>query len=241
MERAKKTASATDIEMKTTLRYDLNLVQGVTNVIMEEGITVLVMGLHLKRGDSDSFLGNLTSGILAKTNITTFIYNSYQPLATIKRHLVIIPENAEYESGFSFWLAKIWNIAMNTGAKIIFYGSKQTINLIKDIHLKHPIEVEFKIFNTWDDFPTFSNQVKHDDNLLIVLSRKNLLSYKEYMDEIPLYLGRHYQGRNFLLVYPSQSDFMTDGKVDLTNPSLLKAIEKIDIIGKTVAGIFRKK
>jgi hypothetical protein len=34
---------------------------------------------------------------------------------------------------------------------------------------------------------------------------------------------------------------MTDGKVDLTNPSLLKTIEKIDVIGKTVAGIFRKE
>ncbi len=241
LEKAKVLAAAVDLQMKTTLRYDLDLVHGVTNVIKEENSTDLVLGLHLKRGVADSFLGNLTNGILEKSNITTFIYNPQQPISTIRRHFVIVPENAEYESGFSFWLSKIWNIALNTGAKLIFYAGKQTIKLIGDIHLKHPIELEFRVFENWEELPALSDEVRQDDNLVIVLSRKNLLSYQAGMADIPSYLNRHYQGRNFLLVYPSQSTFMTDGKVDLTNPSLLKAIEKLDVIGKTMAGIFRKK
>ena len=240
LERAKVIASATDMPMKTTLRYDLDLVHGVTNVIKEENITDLVLGLHLKRGVSDSFLGNLTSGILEKSNITTFIYNPQQPIATIKRHLVVVPENAEYESGFSFWLSKIWNMALNTGVPLVFYASRPTIKLIKAIQFKHPIDIDYKVFDNWEAFPELSGQLKEDDNLVIVLSRKNMLSYQEGMMDIPTYLNRHYQGRNFLLVYPSQSSFVTDGKVDLTNPSLLKAIEKLDVIGKTIAGIFRK-
>ncbi len=240
LERAKIIAAAVDIEMKTTLRYDLNLVHGLTNVIMEENSTDLVLGLHLKGGDSDSFLGDLTRGILEKTNITTFIYNPQQPIATIKRHVVLIPERAEYESGFSFWLAKIWNVAMNTGAKLVLYASKQTMELIKAIHAKHPIDLEYHVFNNWDNLPHLLKEVGPDDNLVIVLSRQNLLSYKERMAEVPNYINKHYQGRNFLLVYPSQSQFMTNGKVDLANPSLLEAIENIDVIGKTVAGIFRK-
>ncbi len=240
LERAKIIAAAVDIEMKTTLRYDLNLVHGLTNVIMEENSTDLVLGLHLKGGDSDSFLGDLTRGILEKTNITTFIYNPQQPIATIKRHVVLIPERAEYESGFSFWLAKIWNVAMNTGAKLVLYASKQTMELIKAIHAKHPIDLEYHVFNNWDNLPHLLKEVGPDDNLVIVLSRQNLLSYKERMAEVPNYINKHYKGRNFLLVYPSQSQFMTNGKVDLANPSLLEAIENIDVIGKTVAGIFRK-
>lgn len=240
LERAKVIASATDMPMKTTMRYDLDLVHGVTNVIKEENITDLVLGLHLKRGVSDSFLGNLTSGILEKSNITTFIYNPQQPIATIKRHLVVVPENAEYESGFSFWLSKIWNMALNTGVPLVFYASRPTIKLIKAIQFKHPIDIDYKVFDNWEAFPELSGQLKEDDNLVIVLSRKNMLSYQEGMMDIPTYLNRHYQGRNFLLVYPSQSSFVTDGKVDLTNPSLLKAIEKLDVIGKTIAGIFRK-
>ncbi|HET8736496.1 MAG TPA: cation:proton antiporter, partial [Pricia sp.] len=230
LETAKVIAAAVDVEMKTTLRYDLDLVHGLTNVIMEENSTDLILGLHLKTSDSDSFLGDFTKGILEKTDITTFVYNPQQPISTIKRHIVLIPERAEHESGFSFWLAKIWNLAMNTGSKLVIYATKHTIELIKAIHMKHPIGLEYHVFENWDSLPDLSKEVGANDNLVIVLSRKNLLSYKESMAEIPNYLNKHYKGHNFLLVYPSQSKFMTDGKVDLTNPSMLKAIENIDVI-----------
>jgi Kef-type K+ transport system membrane component KefB len=241
LEKAQISAAATDTPVKTILRYDLDLVHGVTNVIKEENITDLVLGLHLKTGVSGSFLGNLTNGILEKSNITTFIYNPQQSIATIKRHLIIVPENAELESGFSFWLSRIWNIALNTGAPLIFYAPKSTIKLIKKIHLKHPIAIEFEVFSNWADFGKLTNELKEDDNLIIVLSRKNLLSYQEGMAEVPNYLEKHFKDMNFLLVYPSQSTFTVDGMVDLTNPSLLHAIEKLDVIGKTIATIFRKK
>src|SRR5690606_23098986 len=174
-------------------------------------------------------------------NITTFIYNPQQPIATIKRHLIVVPENAEFESGFPFWLSRIWNIALNTGSPLVFYAPKSTIKLLKKIHLKHPIAIEFEIFNDWFEFGILSKELNEDDNLIIVLSRKDLLSYQEGMDEVPNYLNNYFKETNFLLVYPSQSTFTLDGTVDLTNPSLLHAIEKLDVIGKTVASIFRKK
>src|SRR5690606_36880840 len=188
LEKALISAAATDTPMKTILRYDLDLVHGVTNLIKEESITDLVLGLHLKTDVSGSFLGNLTNGILEKSNITTFIYNPQQSIATIKRHLIIVPENAELESGFSFWLSRIWNIALNTGTPLIFYAPKSTIKLIKKIHLKHPIAIEFEVFSNWVDFGMLSKELREDDNLIIVLSRSNLLSYQEGMEEVPNYL-----------------------------------------------------
>ena len=241
LERARIVAAATDTSLKTSLRYDLDLVHGVTNVIKEEGITDLVLGLHLKKGNTDSFLGNLTKGILEKSNITTFVYNARQPLATIKRHLVVVPEKAEYESGFSFWLSKIWNIALNTGTPLVFYTDRSTIKLIKYIQKEHPIDISFGLFENWDDFPDLSQQLGADDNLVVVLSRENLLSYKEDMAGIPAYLEQHFQERNFLLVYPSQTAFSQDERMDLDNPSLLEAVEKLDVIGKTLAGVFKRK
>lgn len=241
LERAKIAASATDVEMKTFLRYDLNLVNGITNIIKEHAISDLVLGLHVKRDVTDTFLGNLTDGILSKSNVTTYIYHPFQPVSTIKSHIVIVPENAEYESGFSNWLAKIWNIAQNTGAKIVFYSNGNTLKLIKEICIKHPIEADFNTFNDWDDFLILSRDIKNDDNIIIVLSRKNFVSYQSAMDKIPSYLNKYFQNHNFILIYPVQSISMKNEKIDLTNPSLLETIEKIDTIGKTIAGIFRKK
>jgi len=241
LEQAKIAASAMDIKMKTWLRYDFNLVNGISNIIKERNITDLILGLHEKGDISDTFLGNLTEGILQKSNITTYIYRPSQPISTIKRHIVIIPEYAEFETGFSFWLAKIWNIAYNTGDQIIFYASEHTTKLIKDICTQHPIEAEFNIFSNWEDFLLLAWKIENNDNLIIVLSRSNLVSYNSEMKEIPFYLNTHFPEQNFMLIYPSQTVSVENETVDLTNPSLLAAIERIDVIGKTVANIFRRK
>ena len=61
------------------------------------------------------------------------------------------------------------------------------------------------------------------------------------MEMIPVHLDRHFRETNFLLVYPSQSIAWNEEQLDITSPSLLEAIERVDLIGKTVASIFRKK
>lgn len=96
---------------------------------------------------------------------------------------MIVPANAEYEIGFSFWLAKVWNIALNTGAKIVFYGSVHNLKIIRDIYAKHPIEAEFHAFTEWDDFLVLTREIKSNDNLIIVLSRQDGLSYHQGMQK----------------------------------------------------------
>lgn len=240
LEKAEIAAASIDMELHTLLRYDLNSTTGMSNVIKEHNITDLILGLHTKADLTDSFLGSFTEGVLAKTNATTYVYKPYQPIATIKRHVIIVPENAEYDPGFSYWLGKMWNIALNTGAKLVFYSSEKTQTLIKTVNKKHPIEADFKLFNDWEDFLILSKDIKIDDNLVIVLGRKNSPSYHHTMNKVPSYLNKYFKQNNFLLVYPIQVKG-TEEKVDLTNPSLLETIEKIDVIGKTIAGIFRKR
>jgi Kef-type K+ transport system membrane component KefB/nucleotide-binding universal stress UspA family protein len=240
LDKALVLASAVDLKLKTSLRYSDSPVKGITHMLKEKNITDLILGLHESKGLTDSFLGQVTQNILANSNITTYIYHPYQPISTIRRHFVLIPENAENESGFSFWLAKIWNIALNTGATIIFYAAPDTLKLIKSIHLHHPIQVEFNEFSDWLQLMTLKERLRKDDNVTIVLSRENLPSYNDTMAHIPSYINKYFKHQNFLLIYPSQLD-MDDEKVDLTYPSLISAIEKIDGIGKTVAGIFKKK
>lgn len=241
LEKAVKTASATDNDLKELLRYDLNIVNGITSVVKEQNITDLILGLHRKKDISDSFLGNLIEGILSKCNATTLIYKPSQPLATIKRHLIIVPERAEKEIGFPFWLIKIWNIARNTGAKLLFYAPEKTLNYIKDIHSKHPIEAEFHEFHDWNDFLILSRDIKNDDNLLVVLSRKDHPSYNINMPKIPSYLNKYFQTNNFILIYPIQTGITENTNVDLKNPSILESLEKLDDIGKTIANLFRRK
>jgi hypothetical protein len=219
----------------------LNIVNGITSVVKEHKITDLILGLHDKKGISDSFLGNLTEGILTKCNTTTLIYKPVQPFGTIKRHIIIIPNRAEKEIGFPFWLSKIWNIARNSGAKLIFYAASETLRFIREIYAKHPVECDFIEFSDWDDFLILSRDLHKDDNLIIVMSRKDKSSYQNNMSKIPSYLNKYFQDNSFILVYPMQVGVTDTSQIDLTNPTILEPIEKLDEIGKTIAKIFKRK
>lgn len=241
LDKAIHTASATDVILNKLLRYDQNITNGITSVIRENNISELILGLHVKKGISESFLGNLTEGILSNCNITTFVYKPAQPIATIKRHIIVLPNNAEHEIGFPFWLLKIWNISRNTGSKLVFYGTEQTNQLIKDIHSNYPIEAEFRNFENWDDFLVLSGEIKNDDNLIIVLSRENKPSYHPNMKNIPNWLNKYFQSNSFILVYPMQIGVAENRSIDLNYPSFLEPIEKLDEVRKTIVSIFRRK
>ena len=241
LSKAAVTASATDNIIHELLRYDLNIVNGITSVAKEHKITDIILGLHSSKGFSNSFLGNLTEGILNKCNTTTLIYKPVQPFGTIKRHIIIVPENAEKEIGFPFWIIKVWNIARNSGAKLVFYATKEAIKLINEILIKHPIECSFEAFIDWDDFLILARDFQKDDNLIIVLSRKDKPSFHQNMTKIPSYLNKYFKDTSYILIYPMQAGVSESSQIDLKNPTLIEPLEKLDEIGKTIAKIFRKK
>ena len=236
--KAAETASAADVVLKQLFRYDLNVVNGITNIVKEHKITDLILGLQKNKGLSNNFLGNLSEGILTKSNTTTLIYKPFQPISTIKRHIIVVPDRAEKEVGFPFWLLKVWNIAKNTGAKLVFYSSEQTLKYIKDVNKKHPLECEFKVFEDWDDFLILSREVRHDDNLILVLSRRERPSYHTNMTKIPNYLNKYFKETNFILVYPMQAGVSDESPSLLKNPSVMG---ELDDLGKVIGNLFKKK
>ncbi len=241
LEKAAITAAASDNQLHSLLRYDIDTVNGITSIIKEQNISDLVLGLHKKKALSESFLGKLTEGVLSRSNATTLVYKSAQPISTIKRFMVVIPAYAEREPGFPFWMAKIYNISKNTGAKIVFYANTRTNRIIKDIFDKYKIEANFILFDNWDDFLILSRDVRQDDNLILILSRASKLSYHESMRKIPHYLNKYFIQNNFILIYPRQYGVFDNSDLDLNNPSLMEPVERLDELGKTIARLFKSK
>ncbi len=241
LEKAAHAASATDIHLNKLLRYDINIVNGITSVAREHHISDLVLGLHHEEGISENFLGNLAQGVLLKNNLTTFIYKSVQPLSTVRRHIVIVPEKAEYEIGFLLWVVRVWNIARKSGAKLAFYGSSESLKVIQEIKTKHPIDAEFCPFDDWNDFLVLSRVIKADDNIIIILSRENKPSYHKNMTRIPIYLNKYFKQNSYILIYPVQIGVSENESLIFRNPSILEPINRLEEIGKTVSRLFRRK
>jgi len=245
VDKAAVVASATDNRLNMLMRYDLNILNGITNVVREQKISDIILGQTESLGSSESMYGPLTDGVLNKCNTTTFIYKSVQPISTIKRYVVVIPERAEREIGFPFWLLKIWNLGKNTASKIVFYGSETTINFIKDIHAKHPVDAGFNVFSDWEDFLILARNIVKDDALVVVMSRKPNLSYNLTMQNIPSYMNKYFDKNNVVLIYPLQLGIVGSSKIDLKNPGALDTftenLERLDDVRKMISKLFKKK
>jgi Kef-type K+ transport system membrane component KefB len=245
VDKAAVVASATDNKLNMLMRYDLNILNGISSVVREQKISDIILGQTESLGSSETMYGPLTDGVLKKCNTTTFIYKSVQPISTIKRYIVVIPERAEREIGFPFWLLKIWNLGKNTGSKIVFYGSETTINFIKDIHSKHPVDAAFNVFSDWNDFLILSRSIVKDDALVVVMSRKPNLSYNAIMSQIPTYMNKYFDKNNVVLIYPLQLGIEGSSKIDLKNPGALDTftenLERLDDVAKMIGKLFKKK
>lgn len=245
LKRAGDAAAATDHYVHQLKRYDINYVNGIMGIIREHGISDLILGISsLSKGD-DFEWGEGVDEIISKANATTMIYRPTQPLGTVKRHLVLVPERAEREIGFPFWLVKLWNLSRNTGGKLVMMASPTTISLLKKITWNQPVSIEYKPFSDWDDFLIIGREIKEDDLLYLVMSRKQHPSYNPAMARIPYYLGHYFNSSGFVMVYPMQSGIKEVDSGDLKNPSLLEPLqdnlERLDDIAQTLSKLFKKK
>lgn len=215
LQTAVNTAAATDTRMKDLLRYDLSISNAIASVVKEREITDLVVGLHKEKDIPAAFLGHIVESVLAESSVSTFIYKPAQPISTVRRHLIIIPELAEKEIGFNQIIFRLRNVTQNTGAATVFYGSEATLNALKKLLAKKSGEASYIEFNDWDDFLIVFRDIKPDDTMWIILSRKEGLSYAPAMARIPKYLNKYFQSNSFVLAYPVQAG-MNEGTRYLT-------------------------
>ena len=215
LQTAVNTAAATDTRMKDLLRYDLSISNAIASVVKEREITDLVVGLHKEKDIPAAFLGHIVESVLVESSVSTFIYKPAQPISTVRRHLIIIPELAEKEIGFNQIIFRLRNVTQNTGAATVFYGSEATLNALKKLLAKKSGEASYIEFNDWDDFLIVFRDIKPDDTMWIILSRKEGLSYAPAMARIPKYLNKYFQANSFVLAYPVQAG-MNEGTRYLT-------------------------
>lgn len=206
LDQAVHTAAAADVHVHDLIRYDLSVSNAITSVVRENDITDIVLGLHQKHSVPADFLGKINDGVIGRSGVNAFIYKAIQPLATVKRNIFLVPTNAEKETGFSHVLQKIKTITANTGAAVVIYAAEETLAVIRKFFGEDASKMDFRDFDDWNDFLIAFREVKANDCLWILLSRRDGLSYHPIMPKIPGYLNRYLQNNNFILIYPQQDE-----------------------------------
>ncbi|MEH6307741.1 cation:proton antiporter [Olivibacter sp. CPCC 100613] len=225
------TAAAADVKMQPLTRYDNDVILGINNVIKEKKVTDLLIGLEDEKGFSPSFVYNLYNGYLQNEHVNVLVYHAAQPIATVKRHVVLIPRNAEKEPGFFHALLRIWNIAQNAGAFISFYASDTTIEVLERILKKANIEAELHAVQHWKEAEKAAMDLDEDEGLIVLMAKRGMTSYFPQMRFMPEFLNQHLHDNNYLLIYPfSEEESATMEKRAVSNHRDFAEIGKI--IGK---------
>ncbi|MEO6720302.1 MAG: cation:proton antiporter [Ferruginibacter sp.] len=234
LEKAIKHAAATDNTIVPLTRFDVNISNGIIYTIKEHRITDTIIGLHHSAKEGESFLGPVAEKILQNTNETIFIYKAFQPINTLKRIVVTLPPNAEYEQGFIHWFEGLQTMTKETGLAVVVYANEASIKILKETNANTsaPISITYNEFENWEDFLVLAREVKTDDLFIIVSSRKGYLSYTNEIEKLPKYLLKYFVQNSYIILYPEQFDTITDR-------NLQPVEEGIELIGK--AGSFVKK
>lgn len=202
LDNATVTAAATDTKVESLLRYDINIANAVQSVILEQGISDLVMGVYQGKGLFGSSIGTVADNIINCCDVTTLFYRPVQPLSTVKRHVIVIPDRADKEPGFGHWLKLMSNIKDNMGAKIVFYGSEPMLDKVRSLLPKKPTATEFVVFSNWNDFLIIFRDLHKDDMLWVVMNRLNRLAIDMTTLRMQGYLSTYCNDYSFVMLFP---------------------------------------
>jgi hypothetical protein len=243
LEEAVKSAAATDNALEALVRHDLNVASGLVFTIKEYRITDVVLGITREGVDADPQFGSLTDAVLQRTNRAVFIYSPMQPLGTIKRIIVAVPERAEFETGFVRWFDRLKAIAKQTGADIAFHASSSSMERLRILCERgaDPLKAQYELLDSWEDLLILGRELGVDDLFVVISARKNALSYDPLFDKLPKKLARYFKQNGYLVVFPEQLGDVAMDKKDL-NPAMTDMLEEgvkqLDTAGRFVKKVF---
>lgn len=199
-------AQAVDLDVKEVERWDINIVSGIVNVMKEQKSSEVIIGMHRKSNVVDTFYGSMVEQLLSGTDKMIFMSRCFVPVDTVNAIHLVVPRNAEYESGFNQWVERIGNLASQAGGVLNVITYKETAEFIR-LRLAEgnfSIRQNYRMMESWDDFILLSGEVEDDDLLVIVGARKGSISYSSDQDNMPGFLSKYFSRHNLLVVYPGQ-------------------------------------
>ena len=146
------------------------------------------------------------SNIVEHTSKSVIVYNEAQPINTINRLVVAVPRYAEKERDFITCVGLVRRLAVELGAKVIFYAHPDTQVALQTI-CRRPgkyLHASFRTMDGWEEIDILSQTIKDNDMLILLSSRKSTASYNPLFEDIPKMLDTHFTSYNSMVVYPEQ-------------------------------------
>lgn len=205
-------ATAADVPVQTQTRLAVNFVTATVHAFHENNASEVLIGLHRKHDNDESFFGMFASGLVDKLSRQVTIVSMTIPANTIRKIVVAVPEKAEYEKGFYRWINRMARIAEDLGCLITFYAPEATNQLIlgymKERH--KAARAEYELLESWNDFTALRHELNDDSLLVVVTARKGSISYQSSFMQIPQQIQSYFANSSLMIIFPDQMEESND-------------------------------
>mgnify|MGYP000882045878 FL=1 len=202
-----KSADRQGVTFFPATRVDLNVANGINRAIKELRITQVVLGWNGKVSTINFFFGSLLEGILPRNPQMMAVVKIDNPLLSINRLVLVIPPNAEFESGYQELMESIARLARQISAKVLMIGNEKSIQSCQQLRsgMKSQVHCEHQLAEEIRDYSVIREQSRSNDLLVFISARPRTLSYSNQLAQLPRNLSKYFADRDFVILYPEQS------------------------------------
>ncbi len=200
-------ARAAEVDVEVISRVDINVAGGIIRAVKDLAISDIIIGWNGKPSAVDIFFGTIMSHVLEKTAQAVLVSKINQPVNTFRRLVVVVPPQAELETGFSHWITIIERFVAQLGAKLTFYSVESSPDALKERLNKHRslLQSEFLTLPHWENINDIEKILRGEDLLIVVSARAHTLSYSKVMERLPRVLSQGFESHSFLILFPEQA------------------------------------
>ena len=206
LEKVKKTASTANVRIQVQSRIATNISNGIVHAFKEYNASEMIIGMHHGERTAKDFWGNTTTNLFTDLSRQIIIIKIRQPVNTLRRIQVVVPQKAEFEPGFYRWIERLSRLASNLGCRIQFHGKSETLALIAEYirNRYDSIRADYEIYNKSNEVQLLSDKVNPDHLFVVVTARKGTVSYDPSFDKIPETLIQYFSSCSLMVIYPDQ-------------------------------------
>ncbi len=207
LEQAQSIAAAADVYMATISRLSTNVAGGIIHTIKEYDCGEVIVNLEDRTtGMPKASLGNIIDDVLSGTHREVMAVRCIVPPGTIRRTIIAVPQNAEYEVGFYKWIEHICRIGEQLDCHLEYHAHHDTLPYIAGyMSNKHPnVRSEYHEMNRWTQILNLEGSLGKSTMLVLVTARQGFISYQGIMDNLPMQIHRYFGHTSVMLLYPDQ-------------------------------------
>lgn len=220
-------------------RVDINVANGINRAIKELMITHVVLGWNGKTSTVNFIFGTLLEGILPRNNQLIALAKIDQPLNSVRKVLLVVPPNAQFETGFKDMMEAISSLARQISSRVTIVSDAVCLQACEKLlsTLRNGFHAEYVEQYDIKEITMLDSVIRNSDLSIFVSARPRTLSYCNYIAHMPRTLSRNYAELDFIIIYPQQSHGM-----DHTMPSLFDEKQQDEFVdlraGKTLQNGF---